>query len=70
MPVRPSGSAGICGSGADVTITVTSIDYALKLTRLQWLGALNTGQMNRARSAAERIDQLLDMRCVASRAAA
>ena len=46
-------------------VTAESIDYALTATRLQWLAALNNGNLDRVALLSKRLDELLDQRCAA-----
>lgn len=47
-------------------VTLETLDYALRLTHLQWVAAIKDGQLDRAKCAQARLDNLLDQRCVAA----
>ena len=47
--------------------TIESLDYALKATRAKYLTAIQAGEFSHAAKILERLDELLDQRCAATK---
>ena len=49
------------------TVTLESVDHALTVTRGKYFAAIEAGEFSHAAKILERLDELLDQRCAATK---